>query len=231
MKKYLEETFLLNYSNHNIISLVNKNNWNSLSDYEKILNIYNFVRDDILFGYNSQDNIPASKVLEDGYGQCNTKAILFMSLLRSVNIPCRIHGFTIDKKLQKGALKNFYYTLSPKNIIHTWVEVYYNKKWYNLEGFILDVKYIKALQSKFSDSKKSFCGYGVATDNLQNPQIYWNENNTYIQKNGINNDFGVFNNPDDFFSKHKQKLNFIKKYLYKKYIRFLMNNNIKNIRR
>ncbi len=39
--------------------------------------------------------------MKDGYGQCNTKGTLFMALFRSVDIPCRFHGFTIDKKLQK----------------------------------------------------------------------------------------------------------------------------------
>ena len=39
------------------------------------------------------------KVLADGYGQCNTKGTLFMALLRACNIPCRVHGFTIDKKI------------------------------------------------------------------------------------------------------------------------------------
>ena len=27
-----------------------------------------------------------------------------MALLRACDIPCRVHGFTIDKKLQKGAM-------------------------------------------------------------------------------------------------------------------------------
>ena len=114
-----------------------------LSDYNKIFKIYNYVRDDIEFGYNEDDAITASKVLEDGYGQCNTKGILLMALLRVVGIKCRIHGFTIDKALQKGAMKGFYYSLAPNEIVHSWVEVYYNSKWYNLEGFILDIKYLK----------------------------------------------------------------------------------------
>ena len=38
---------------------------------------YNYVRDDVLFGYNIDDGISASKVLADGYGQCNTKGTLF----------------------------------------------------------------------------------------------------------------------------------------------------------
>ena len=42
-------------------------------EFERIKSIYGFVRDDILFGYNIDDDISASRVLSDGYGQCNTK--------------------------------------------------------------------------------------------------------------------------------------------------------------
>ncbi len=78
--------------------------------------------------------IPASVVLKEGYGQCNTKGSLFMSLLRGVGIPCRFHGFTVDKKMQKGAVEGISYLLAPNDIIHSWVEVYYNDEWLELEG-------------------------------------------------------------------------------------------------
>ena len=125
MDKYLCETKMLDYSNRSIQKLIQEKNWRTLDTFERIKSIYNFVRDDILFGYNTGDNIPASKVLKDGYGQCNTKATLFMALLRSCGIPCRIHGFTIDKKLQKGAMTGFVYKNAPENIFHSWTEVFF----------------------------------------------------------------------------------------------------------
>ena len=39
----------------------------------KIREVYSFVRNEIKFGYNKGDDIIASEVLKDGYGQCNTK--------------------------------------------------------------------------------------------------------------------------------------------------------------
>lgn len=76
----------------------------------------------------NDDDISASRVLKDGYGQCNTKGILFMALLRACNIPCRIHAFTINKELQKGAMSDFVYNKAPENIFHSWVEVFYEDK-------------------------------------------------------------------------------------------------------
>lgn len=230
MLKYLEETYLLDYSHNKIQDLIRQNNWFSMSEYDKILNAYNFVRDSIEFGYNIDDNIPASQILSDGYGQCNTKGILFMALLRSLNVPCRMHGFLIDKTMQKGAMKGIYYSLAPKEIVHIWVEIFYNNQWLNLEGFILDIKYLNNLQNKFSECIGSFCGYGVATKTFQKPPIDWNNNSTYIQSEGITKDLGIFDSPDHFFTKHHQDLNFIKKFFYQKIVRYLMNKNIKKIR-
>ena len=174
--------------------------------------------------------ISASDILLDGYGQCNTKGTLFMALLRSVGIPCRIHGSTIRKELQKGAMTGIVYELAPQNILHSWVEVQYEERWYNIEGFILDKIYLKKLQEKFSEYTASFCGYGVATDNFQNPQIDWNANDTYIQKEGINNDYGVFNSPDQLFEKHTQQLSMLKKWIFQNIGRILMNRNVEKIR-
>jgi hypothetical protein len=230
MNKFLEKTKLLDFDNKEISTLIENKKWFNLDEKEKINQIYEFIRDGIPFGYNKNDAIPASMVLKNGYGQCNTKGILFMALLRAVNIPCRIHGFTINKILQKGALKGFYYKLSPKEIVHSWVEIHYKNKWYNLEGFILDKFYLNKLQKKFSDCNTGFCGYGVAVKDFKNPPIEWNENDTYIQSEGIIQDFGVFNSPDELFAKHFQKLSAFKAFMFRNIIRHLMNKNIKKIR-
>ena len=137
MEQYLRETAMLNYSAGAIQELISDRRWKSADEFSRIRQIYNFVRDGILFGYNVDDSIPASKVLADGYGQCNTKGTLFMALLRGAGIPCRVHGFTIDKKLQKGAMTGLIYRSAPQNILHSWVEVYLDGIWYELEAFIL----------------------------------------------------------------------------------------------
>lgn len=61
MKEYLKETKLLNYSCDTISNLIDSKGWKSLDEFNKIKETYNFVRDEILFGYNVCDEIPASK--------------------------------------------------------------------------------------------------------------------------------------------------------------------------
>lgn len=230
MYRYLQETKMLNYSDKQIQQLISEKSWKILEEFERIKAIYNFVRDEILFGYNVDDNIPASRVLTDGYGQCNTKGTLFMALLRACNIPCRIHGFTIDKVLQKGAMTGIVYKNAPQNIFHSWVEVYFEDKWFELEAFILDKKYLQKLQEKNSTCSGTFCGYGVAVKDFRNPVIDFNRNNTYIQSEGINQDFGVYDSPDELLKEHHQEMSLIKNFVYKNFGRHLMNRNVKKIR-
>ncbi len=231
MERYLMETPMLDFSAPAIENLIERRGWRSLEEFERIQAIYNYVRDEILFGYNTDDGIPASKVLADGYGQCNTKGTLFMALLRSCGIPCRVHGFTIDKRLQKGAMTGLVYALAPKNVFHSWVEVYLDGVWYELEAFILDKPYLEKLQTANKDCTSAFCGYGVAVRDLQHSVIDFNHNNTYIQSEGINQDFGIYDSPDELLREHHQEMSRLKAFVYRNLGRHLMNANVKKIRK
>lgn len=230
MEQYLKETPLLNFSASEIQKLIKARTWENEDAYHRIKAVYDFVRDEILFGYNTEDKIPASKVLHDGYGQCNTKGILFMALLRGVGIPCRIHGFTIDKKLQKGAMTGFVYKNAPKHILHSWVEVYLEGTWYELEAFILDKPYLESLQRRNAACTGAFCGYSVAVKDFQNPVIEFRRNHTYIQSEGICQDFGCYDSPDDLYKEHQQEMSALKAFLYRNLGRHLMNHTIRKIR-
>ena len=111
MKKYLRETKMLDYSSKNIQQLIRERNWNDIEEFERLKSIYTFVRDEILFGYNIDDTVCASKVLAGyyAYGEEN--------------------GFTIDKELQKGAMplaRTMYLqnTLQPSYAAHFEVHFY-----------------------------------------------------------------------------------------------------------
>ena len=228
--EYLSQTHMLDYDNYKIQELIKERGWRDLPEFERIRSIYNFIRDEIRFGYNVDDSIPASKVLKDGYGQCNTKGTLFMALLRAVGVPCRVHGFTIRKELQEGAMTGFVYKQAPKNIFHSWVEVYLEGKWYELEAFIIDKDYLGKLQQKNSNCTGAFCKYGVGVEDFKNPVIDFNRNNTYIQSTGINQDFGIYDSPDALLKEHHQEMGFIKKLAFRYYGRHMMNRNVKKIR-
>lgn len=227
-QRHLNTTPLLDYEAPSIQSLIQARGWLHLPAHERVGRIYDFVRNEILFGYNSDDALPASEVLADGYGQCNTKGTLLMALLRGVEIPCRFHGFTIDKGLQRGVVPELIYPIAPRNIIHSWVEVFLDGEWLDLEGFILDIGVLRSLQDAFPD-RSSLCAYGAGTERLQSPNVEWTGKSTYIQRTGINNDLGVFDNPDDFYETHRQ-LSGLRGMLYRNFVRHWMNRRVAKIR-
>ena len=229
MHTLLAATPLLDVHHPDIEALVARRVWRALPPYDRIGAVYDFVRNEIAFGYNEGDELPASSVLADGIGQCNTKSTLLMALLRAVGIPCRFHGFTIDKPLQKGAITGLAYWLAPQRIIHSWVEVSLEGRWVALEGFILDEPYLASLQRRFPQARR-FCGYGAATPDLSAPGVEWRGEDTYIQKEGIADDFGVFDSPDDFYACHGSNLSGLKRWLYRRVIRHAMNRNVARIR-
>ena len=220
---------LLDYQHTSIQTLIAGKKWMALGDYERIGRIYDFVRNDIAFGYNEDDTLPASRVLADGFGQCNTKATLFMALLRASGVACRFHGFTIDKSLQKGVVTGLAYALAPRSIIHSWVEVQLDGRWINLEGFILDADYLRSVQHMFPEMT-AFCGFGVGTLNLKAPAVQWQGADTYIQKEGISNDLGIFDNPDAFYAQHGANLSGFKRWVYRHFVRHWMNKKVQSIR-
>ncbi len=222
-------TRLLDYHHPRIRALIATRGWQKLEESARIGAAYAFVRDEIAFGYNAGDALPASRVLADGYGQCNTKAILLMALLRALGIACRLHGFTIHKALQRGVVPELIYRITPENILHSWVEVKFQGRWVNLEGFILDTPYLTRLQAAFAGAA-GLCGYGAGTENLAAPGVEWCGRDTYIQRSGINRDFGLFDDPDSFYARHAQDLPWWKERLYRHLLRHWMNARVRRFR-
>jgi len=227
-ENYLAETPILDYNSRALQDLIDARGWRDLDPYDQIGAAYDFVRNEIKFGYNSSDDIPASHVLSDGIGQCNTKTTLLMALLRGLGIPCKFRGFTIHKSLQRGVVPELVYPIVPANILHSWVQVLFEEKWIKLEGFILDQLVLDALQREFP-GQNSLCAYGAGTDCLQSPDVDWKGKDTFIQKTGINQDFGVFDAPDDFYADHKQLTGW-RGLLYNGIVRHWMNRRVEKIR-
>lgn len=86
----LAPTRLLDFESTTIAALLHALGWKALPPYERIGAIYDFVRNEIAFGYSRADDIPASQVLADSFGQCNTKGTLLMALLRGGRHPVQI---------------------------------------------------------------------------------------------------------------------------------------------
>lgn len=227
--QYIENTAILDYQHPSMQQLIDQHGWRHLTHQQIVSEVYYFVRDHIKFGYNLDDAIAASEVLSDGYGQCNTKGTLFMAILRALDVPCRLHGFTIYNALQRGAIPNYLMPLAPKRILHSWVEVLLEGEWLNIEGFIIDQAFLAQVQQAHPN-EKIFSGYGIAVPCLQNPDNEFDNNSTYIQAEGIADDFGCFDNPDEFYAQYGSNLRGLRKLAYRYIFRHLINRNVEHIR-
>lgn len=230
MDTNLNSTPLLDVNHPGLRTLIESRGWMELNESDRIGAIHDFVRNEIAFGYNTSDDLPASAVLADGYGQCNTKTTLLMALLRGAGIPCRFHGATIHKELQKGVVEGVLYRIAPESIIHSWAEVQVDGEWIGLEGVILDETYLNGLRATVASDGGAFLGYGAGTENINDPPVNWCGTDTAIQATGVNRDFGVFDDPDDFYARHGSNLSGPKAVLFRNVIRHRMNRKVESIR-
>ncbi len=228
--QYLKETRMLNYRADSIKKLVKARGWEALGEYDKIGAVYDFVRNEILFGYNRSDLLTAEEVLRDGYGQCNTKGTLLMALLRAVGVPCRLHGSEVSKDFQRGATSGIISKLAPERIAHTWVEVFYEGKWTSLEGVITDEAYVRGVKKRRPGKRGAFKEYAISVRNLHSLDLNWKGEDLFVQNTSVVEDYGVFESPDDFFKEHRQTWNMIKDFAYVHYGRKVMNRNVSRIR-
>lgn len=228
---WLSPTPILDFEHPSIQGLIADRGWLELDLLHRIGAAYDFVRDEIAFGYNISDELPASMVLADGLGQCNTKTSLLMALLRGLGVPCRFHGATIHKKLQKGVVNGVFYRLAPENIIHSWAEVEFGGRWVGLEGVILDRDYIDGLRMDVAKGGGEFLGFGAGTEDIENPEIEWCGSDTMIQSTGVNNDFGIYDDPDAFYREQGVNVTGTKGCLFRNLIRHRMNRRVGRIRK
>ena len=121
------------------------------------------------------------------------------------------------------------YRIAPDSILHSWVEIEWEARWVNLEGFILDRAFLASLQREFED-RSSLCGYGAGTDCLTDPRTDWTGDDTYIQRTGINRDLGLYDDPDAFYGEHQQSFGLVRGVLYRHAIRHWMNRRVAAIR-
>lgn len=230
-KTDLKPTRLLNFDSPEILTLIESRGWKRMGEENQLKVIYEFVRDEIGLGYNERDDLPASRVLADGYGQCNTKAILLMALYRAVGQVTRLHAARVDKRLQAGVVPPAIFALAPSKILHTWVEVFFRSRWVGLEGVIVDKAFLGSVQAANPGCSGQFCGFAIATPRFGSPPIEWTGEDTNIQSMAVTADLGVFEEPELLYAAHSQDLGVMRRILYAKVVRHWMNRRVAAIRR
>lgn len=228
---YLQPTALLDFDNIAIRHLLHQRGWANLeSVYDRVEAVYQYVKDEVLYGYCPDFQIPASKVLKQGMGSNLDKTILLMALLRALGIPCRVQADLIDKVIHRGLLGWLAYKLCPPDIYHTAIQMFYNGRWLTIEGYAVDRFYLGELQAMFPDYSGSFYGYGIAVLNFRNPPTRWEGGQTSIQAKAFVCELGLFDDPDTLFQAHPEIHKRSRTRLYQRVLRPRLNKHIAGIR-
>lgn len=228
---YLQRTTLLDFDSLAVQRLIGQRGWRDLpSTSDRIAAAYHFVKDEILYGYTPNFQIPASKVLKQGIGSSLAKTTLLLALLRALEIPCRLQADMVDKVVHRGLLGPLAFKLCPSDLFHTAVQLLYNNRWITVEGYVIDQAYVSQLQAMFPDYSGSFYGYGIAVLNFRNPDTRWEERPTSIQAKAVVNELGLFNDSDSFFKAYPEAQQRTRSFFYTKLFMPRLNKRIAAIR-
>ncbi len=186
----------------------------------KIEQLFLFVRDDIRFAFpDDGDFVKASDTIQLGYGQCNTKATLFLALCKAVNIPAHIHFSLITKDIQKGFFTGFSYWLMPREISHSWIEVEVDGSWRRIDTFINDLPLFNAAKAEIKRRGWSV-GYSVALKDGEASADLNLDNEAFQQMAAVTDDHGTWDDPSAYYasSKYKNRPDQLRMWFYRQLI-------------
>lgn len=184
-----------------IEALIKERGWRRLGEKNKIDRIFDFVKNEIMFGFSKEPLLSASQVLLRGRGDAINKSILLKTLLDACNVLCRFHSFKVNKEMYQGIVSPLNYKLLPEHLISAWIEIFYNGQWLVADGVLLDSTFMNQIQKKFHEAQKEFVGFGCAMYLENGPQTEWNGvGHSYCQRAAITRDLGLIEEFDWYFT-------------------------------
>lgn len=178
---------------------------------EKLGRIFDYVRDQILFGFPADgDFVAASQTIRQGYGQCNTKATLFLALCKAVGLSARIHFSLISKNIQKGFFTGLGFWLMPREISHSWIEVEIDGDWQQIDGFINDARLHEAAE-RVLRQRGWTVGYSLALEDGKQ---------RFEQMAAVTQDHGVWDEPAEYYQSplYKNRPGALRLWVYRRLI-------------
>jgi hypothetical protein len=170
---------------------------------EKLERIFNYVRDEIKFGFPPiWDELNASETVYYGLGYCNTKATLFVALCRAAGLPARLHFGLIDIRIMHGILPSFVFPFLPKLGGHSWTEVQLDGAWKPIDSYINDQLLYQAALKKLKVSGRSL-GYSVSLmDGKSSCEFNFGEVG-FVHMGAVQQDHGTWEDAADYFASDK----------------------------
>jgi hypothetical protein len=201
------------------------------TEIEKIESIFNFVRDEIPFGFPpTWDALKASETIRYGMGYCTPKATLFHALCKAAEIPSRIHAGLINIDVMRGILPAFAFWFLPVAGCHVWVEIQLNNQWVSIDSYINDeIFYRHALIRLHASGNMN--GYSISEEKGASSCEFNCGEKGYVQMGAVVVDHGVWNDFSDYMNSGKYlQMNTFQSLSYRYILRRMANKKVQKIR-
>ncbi len=129
MNNYITSTRFFDFEEEQIQTFIGA--VNAQSRETRMLDLYLHVRDEIKYDPFAisfdEDDLKASKVIEQGYGHCVHKAVLLITVARAIGVPARLGLAKVRNHMGTSRLEKILRTnvLNP----HGYVELFLHDKW------------------------------------------------------------------------------------------------------
>ncbi len=139
----------------------------------------------------------ASDIVKLGYGDCHTKGLLFVALLRASSVPARLRFVTLSTRFLTGLID----TGSP-TMTHALAEVYLDGRWVQTDTYVVDAELGREARALLQ-SKSMQLGYGV---HALGDQTWGTRKDAHAQYNSADPsslpvvDWGVAHDPAHFYA-------------------------------
>jgi len=213
LNEFLQETRYCDYNNPMFKGLAYELTKHCSSDTERVVALFEYVRDNILYGFGEWGK-KASTTLEEKRGMCTNSANLLVALFRSIGIPSGYGIMRVDTKEYFGPIMlSMFKDLVSKESVHIYTYVYLNNRWVKCDPSV--DKFLSEKTSHFTPTTELLVWNGLndRVDNIDLKYIY--------------SDLGPFSNIDDKLDKKPRgsTKNAIK--IGNLYLDFLRENTIK----
>lgn len=156
--------------------------------------LHEFVRDEIFYGFNVNGHMTkASEVLAEGIGFSTTKTTLLLAMCKAAGIPARVRFGRAHSALLRG-----FADWLPPTLPHCHLEVQLEGMWRQVDSYIVDRPLTVAALRKLKAENHSM-GYGLALENAPFSMETCLDGQGFLQKGGVIEELGVFDDPVQFF--------------------------------
>ncbi|MEM1025623.1 MAG: transglutaminase-like domain-containing protein [Myxococcota bacterium] len=130
----------------------------TLSERERAVVLYEYVRDVIRFGFQETfDDATPEETLRVRLGHCNPQGELLCELARSVGIRAEQHFVTINGDLLNGILR------APSRITHSYVRFWIGGRPIEVDGYVCDPTFFRGAQARLKRGNAAV-GFAVHRD-------------------------------------------------------------------